>query len=182
MFRECATTIGKASAQHLGSLKVCVNHVSQANEPSSPGKLLTKYPGLCEGVGCLENTDVMLYIDKSVSSVASKHSRTLFHMNHRVARYIDHLEKEGVIEKVSGPTDPHPLCRDITNLSTHLGLYQYKRLNFVIYAAAEIFQHKIQTVILNIPGTTSISNDIENDQALDQSLQRPDRQFSEGRI
>ena len=175
-----------------------INHVS--HEPSSPDKC----PGLCEGIGCLKDTEVMLHIEKSVPPVASKHSRSPFHMRDKVAREI---------EKVSGPaewvsrivTPPrpkspgeirlcvdmrdanrailrtrhitptieelttdlngatifskldlrsgyhqlllYPSCRYITTFSTHLGLYQHKRLSFGINAGAEIFQHKIQTVI-----------------------------------
>jgi len=71
----------------------------------------------------------------------------------------------------------HPSCRYITTFSTHLGLYQYKRLSFGINAAAEIFQHEIQTVIADIPGDKNISvvygkNQSEHDRALDQTLQR----------
>ena len=36
----------------------------------------------------------------------------------------------------------HPSCRYITTFSTHVGLYQYKRLSFGINSAAEIFQHE----------------------------------------
>ena len=236
--------LGKATAQQLGILKVGINHVS--HEPSSPDNLFAKYPGLCEGISCLKDTEVMLHIDKSVPPVASKHSHTPFHMRDKVAREIEHLEKQGVIEKVSGPTgwvsrivtppkpkSPgeirlcvdmrdanrailrtrhitptieelttdlngatifskldlrsgchqlllHPSCRYITTFSTHLGLYQYKRLGFGINAAAENFQHMIQTVITDTSGTKNISDDIvvygkdqsEHDQALDQTLQR----------
>ena len=97
--------LGKATAQHLGILKVGVNHVSQSNEPSSPDKFFAKYPGLCESIGCLKDTEVMLHIDKSIPPVASKHSRTPFHMRDKVASEIEHLEKQGVIEKISGPTE-----------------------------------------------------------------------------
>ena len=73
-----------------------------------------------------------------------------------------------------------PSRRYITTFSTHLGLYQYKRLSFGINAAAEVFQHTIQTVIADIPGAKNISDDIvvygkdqgDHDRALDQTLQR----------
>ena len=62
--------LGKATAQQLGILKVGINHVS--HESSSSDKLFAKYPGLCEGIGCLKDTEVMLHIDKSVPPFASK--------------------------------------------------------------------------------------------------------------
>lgn len=53
-----------------------------------------------------------------------------------------------------------PESRDITTFATHQGLYRYKRLNFGVNAAAEIFQKAIQSVISGIPGTRNISDDI----------------------
>ena len=50
--------------------------------------------------------------------------------------------------------------RYITAFSTHMGLYQYKRLSFGISVAAEVFQHIISSLINDIPGTRNISNDI----------------------
>ena len=54
----------------------------------------------------------------------------------------------------------HPSCRYITTFSTHVGLYQYRRLSFGINSAAEIFQHTIQTLIADIPGARNVSDDI----------------------
>lgn len=50
--------------------------------------------------------------------------------------------------------------RDITVFSTHTGLYKYKRLNFGISSAAEIFQKVIENVIQGIPGCKNLSDDI----------------------
>ncbi len=68
--------------------------------------------------------------------------------------------------------------RYITAFCTHLGIYQYKRLNFGINTAAEIFQKAVETLITGIGGTMNISDDIivsgstreEHDQRLDQVL------------
>ena len=70
----------------------------------------------------------------------------------------------------------------ITTFSTHLGLFRYKRLNFGICSAAEIFQETIKNVIRDIPGTKNISDDIiiygkgdkaqeNHDKALEATLQ-----------
>jgi hypothetical protein len=72
----------------------------------------------------------------------------------------------------------HPDCRYITTFSTHVGLYQYKRLFFGISSAAEVFQHAIQTVLAGIKGAENVSDDIiifgksqeEHDEALSKVL------------
>ena len=74
----------------------------------------------------------------------------------------------------------HPSSRYITTFSTHVGLYQYKRLSFGINAAAEVFQHEIQTVIQGVSGAINISDDIaifgvdkaSHDEALKSVLER----------
>ena len=54
----------------------------------------------------------------------------------------------------------HPSCRHITTFSTHIGLFRYKRLNFGVNAAAELFQHTIQSLIADIAGARNVSDDI----------------------
>ena len=53
-----------------------------------------------------------------------------------------------------------PQSRYITTFSTHVGLYRYKRLNFGISSASEIFQESIRNGIPDIPGTKSIIDDV----------------------
>jgi hypothetical protein len=53
-----------------------------------------------------------------------------------------------------------PESRYITTFSTHIGLFRYKRLNFGISCAAEIFQNAISKVLNGIPGTINVSDDI----------------------
>ncbi len=43
---------------------------------------------------------------------------------------------------------------------THMGIYQYKHLNFLIGTAAEVFQKVIDSIICGIQGTLNISDDI----------------------
>ena len=50
--------------------------------------------------------------------------------------------------------------RSITTFSTHVGLFRYKRLNFGISSASEIFQETIRSVIQDIPNARNISDDI----------------------
>ncbi|CAC5426706.1 unnamed protein product [Mytilus coruscus] len=73
-----------------------------------------------------------------------------------------------------------PSSRYITTFSTHAGLFCYKRLNFGISSASEIFQEVIRNVISGIPGVKNISDDIiiygksqaEHDKALDATFKR----------
>ena len=54
----------------------------------------------------------------------------------------------------------HPDSRYITTFSTHTGLKRYKRLNFGICSAAEVFQYCIQTALAGLPGARNFSDDI----------------------
>jgi hypothetical protein len=56
--------------------------------------------------------------------------------------------------------DLHPDSRHITTFSTHIGLFRYKRLNFGISSASEIFQNAIAQAISGIQGAKNISDDI----------------------
>ena len=53
-----------------------------------------------------------------------------------------------------------PASRYITTFSTHVGLFRYKRLNFGISSASEVFQNTIAQVLQGIPGVINISDDI----------------------
>jgi hypothetical protein len=50
--------------------------------------------------------------------------------------------------------------RQITTFSTHLGLFRYKRLNFGISSASEVFQETVSSVIRDVQGTKNLSEDI----------------------
>ena len=54
----------------------------------------------------------------------------------------------------------HPDSRYITTFSTHTSLKRYKRLNFVICSAAEVFQYRIQTALAGLQGVRNFSDDI----------------------
>lgn len=73
-----------------------------------------------------------------------------------------------------------PSSRAITTFATHRGLFRYKRLIFGVNAAAEIFQHAIQTVIADVKGAFNVSDDIivfgsdkqSHDSALENTLKK----------
>jgi hypothetical protein len=54
----------------------------------------------------------------------------------------------------------HPESRNITTFLTHIGLWRYKRLNFGISCASEIFQNEIRKVLNGLEGRLNVSDDI----------------------
>ena len=54
----------------------------------------------------------------------------------------------------------HPDSRAITNFSTNVGLFRYKRLLFGVSSSSEVFQHTISQVLNGIPGVNNIIDDI----------------------
>ena len=66
--------------------------------------------------------------------------------------------------------------RDITTFLTHAGLYRYKRLQFGITSAPEIYQHAIQQALHGCEGVRNISDDIilhaKDDQQHDERLEK----------
>lgn len=70
--------------------------------------------------------------------------------------------------------------RVITTFSTHAGLFRYKRLNFGVTSAAEVFQDTVRQVLNNIPNVLNVSDDIlvfgksekEHNDALRATLER----------
>ena len=73
-----------------------------------------------------------------------------------------------------------PESRYITTFSTHVGLRRFKRLNFGISSAAEIFQNAIRETLSGIQGAINISDDIlvygktqgDHDRALRETFHR----------
>ncbi|XP_062614628.1 uncharacterized protein K02A2.6-like, partial [Saccostrea cucullata] len=53
-----------------------------------------------------------------------------------------------------------PASRSITTFNTHVGIFRYKRLNFGVSAASEIFQETIRSAIQGVRGAKNISDDI----------------------
>lgn len=70
--------------------------------------------------------------------------------------------------------------RYITAFCTHMGLFQYKRLNFGINAASEIFQKTIEQVLSGLEGVMNFIDDLivfatsktEHDEPLEAVLKR----------
>ena len=77
----------------------------------------------------------------------------------------------------------HPDSRNITTFSTHVGLRRYKRLNFGISSAAEVFQNTLSTALERLQGVRNISDDIiafgQNREEHDKNLEKVFKRLAE---
>ncbi|KAI5718631.1 hypothetical protein M8J77_024284 [Diaphorina citri] len=64
----------------------------------------TQYSSLFSGLGKLKDKQVHLHVDPDVQPVANQHRRIPVHQRKAVEAEIERLEKQGIVEKVSGPT------------------------------------------------------------------------------
>ena len=140
-----------------------VSPIVVAPKPKSPGK-------------------VRVCVDMRQANKAVKRER---HVTPTVKEMIGDLNGARVFSKLDlnqgyNQLELAPESRYITTSGTHLGLMRYKRLNFGISSAAEIFQNVIRETLEGIDGAMNISDDIlvsgktheEHDQNLRTAFQR----------
>lgn len=77
------------------------------------------------------------------------------HLMPTVDELIHDLNGSSVFSKLDLRQGYHQLeldheSRSITTFNTHIGIYRYKRLNFGISSASEIFQETVRSVIHDI--------------------------------
>ena len=129
--------------------------------------------------------EVRLCVDMREANCAILRER---HPSPTIDDIVERLNGAKVFSKVDLKAGYHQLmlsesCRYITTFSTHTGLYRYKRLNFGICSASEVFQRVVEDVIGGIDGAFNISDDIfifgkgddpcgAHDKALDEVLCR----------
>ncbi|XP_052809099.1 uncharacterized protein K02A2.6-like [Mya arenaria] len=130
-----------------------------------------------------KNTDeIRLCIDMREANKAIQRER---HLLPTIDELINDLNGSTVYSKLDLRAGYHQLVLDpesryITAFNTHVGVFRYKRLNFGICSASEIFQNTIRNVIQGIHGSKNISDDIiiygktqtEHDKALEQVFQQ----------
>ena len=78
------------------------NHI--ADNLSTHESLSRQYPTLFHGIGKLKGIEVKLHIDPTVQPVAQQARRIPFHLRKKVEKKLEHLEQQGIIEKVDGST------------------------------------------------------------------------------
>lgn len=105
---------------------------------------------------------VRICVDMRMPNTAVKRER---HITPTIDDIIADVNGSTVFSKLDLNSGYHqlelePTSRYITTFTTHLGLWRYKRLNFGISSAAEIFQNTVRQVIEGISGAINISDDI----------------------
>ena len=213
--------IGRKTATDLGLLHIGkVHSLAQENTDT----IIKSFQDRFQGTGKLKEFQLDLHIDKTIPPVAQPLRQIPFKMRSLVEDKIKELEKNDIIEKISGPTPwvsnvvavPKPnnkvrlaidmrqannaimrerfpmpnieetlqqmngasvftrldlreafqqielreSSRYITTFVCHKGLYRYKRLNYGITSASEIFQRIIQQILQDIPNCKNIVDDI----------------------
>jgi hypothetical protein len=125
--------------------------------------------------------EIRLCVDMREANKAIRRER---HQVPTVEELIHDLTGASVFSKIDLRSGYHqlelePSSRYITTFSTHVGLFRYKRLNFGISSASEIFQETIREVLQDVRGAKNISDDIlvygatpaEHDKALRETFQ-----------
>ena len=96
--------LGHETATELGLIKVEPKISAIAEQPSTVEKLKTEYQDIFQGIGKLKDFQFEIHVDENVEPVAQAPRRIPFHIRKQVENELDRLEKEGIIEKVDGPT------------------------------------------------------------------------------
>ena len=126
--------------------------------------------------------DVRICVDMRAANKAIQRER---HITPTLDDIITDLNGATVFSKLDLNAGYHqieldPESRHLTVFSTHDGLFRYKRLNFGVCSAAELFQNYIQSALQGLDGVLNISDDIltfgrneqEHNERLDACLQR----------
>ena len=105
---------------------------------------------------------IRVCIDMRRANTAVKRER---HATPTINEVVHDLNGAAVYSKIDLNQGYHqlelsPESRYITTFSTHIGLFRYKRLNFGISSAAEVFQNAIRQTLNGLKGTLNISDDI----------------------
>ena len=216
-----------STSVRLGLVKI-IRHVNgKSSQQEELGMFKQKYPQVFSGkLGKLKGQSIKLDIDETIRPIKQKLRRLPEKLKSLVEQELLDMEKQGIIERVSWPTDwisnivavpksqlplkiritcdMRPLnkaiirtryatttvedvishansakffskidlnkayhqieideaSRDLTTITTHIGLFRYVRLTMGISLAAEIFSEKIRCVIAGCRGASNISDDI----------------------
>ena len=126
--------------------------------------------------------EIRICVDMRLPNQAIKRTR---HIMPTVDDILMQLNNSTVFSKLDLNSGYHQLeldesSRNITTFTTHVGLRRYKRLNFGVTSAAEVFQDSIAEILSDIPNALNTSDDImvhgrnqeEHDRALTRVLDR----------
>ena len=128
-----------------------------------------------------KNDEIHICVDTGAANRAIKHVRHLIPTVNDIA--LD-LNGAKVFSKLDVTQAFHqlelsPQSQGITTFTTHIGLFQYKRLNYGTNSAAETFQFTLQQALSGLKGVRNIADDVimygrdikEHNAALESCLQ-----------
>jgi transposase InsO family protein len=109
-----------------------------------------------------KNDEVRICVDMREANKAVKRVK---HVMPTIDELITDLNGATMFSKLDLSQAYHQLeleheSRFITAFSTHVGLFQYKRLMFGINAASELFQNKLSQILSGLKGCKNMSDDI----------------------
>ena len=107
-------------------------------------------------------TEIRLCVDMRAPNKAILRER---HITPTIEDVLSDLNGAHLFSKLDLNQGYHQLLLDessryITTFSTHIGLRRYKRLNFGISCASEIFQNTIRNALQGLEGVLNVSDDI----------------------
>ncbi|KAK3752856.1 hypothetical protein QZH41_000328 [Actinostola sp. cb2023] len=91
------------ASQNLELISVA-SPLSSTDQRPEITRLVHEYSDLFTGLGKLKDFQVMLHIDDNVQPSAQPHRRIPFHVRKQLEEQLERDERNGVIEKVEGPT------------------------------------------------------------------------------
>ena len=109
------------------------------------------------------NGNVRVCVDMRRANEAKQRER---HPISTVGEILHDLNEATIFSKLDLREEYHQIMlkddgsRDITTFVTNKGLYRYKRLNFGISSASDMYQHVIEQVLQGCEGAHNISDDI----------------------
>lgn len=109
-----------------------------------------------------KNNEIRICVDMRLPNEAIKRTR---HIIPTIDDLIVDLNGSKIFSKLDLNQGYHQLeiskkSRNITTFTTHVGLRRYKRLNFGLTCASEVFQNAIRTSLEGLEGVQNISDDI----------------------
>ena len=92
------------TAKELGLIQITVTTISAKDDTLTTDQVIKEYPKLFQGLGKLCHCQVKIHINSNITPVVQPHCRFLFHLCKNVAPQLEDLERQGIINKVEGPT------------------------------------------------------------------------------
>ncbi|CAB3986500.1 Transposon Tf2-9 poly [Paramuricea clavata] len=170
---------------------------SMKNIDINTQKILDKFPELSDGIGCLQNYEQSLHVDRTVSPIAQRPRRVPFHLRKQVSDKLEELQSLDIIEPAEGPTSwvspivaapkPHNsdeirLCGDYRRPNQALlrERHPIPIVDELMEEMSEVFQNAIQQALQGLHGVRNIADDIivwgktrtQHDKNLEALLQR----------